>query len=81
MAARFGLAHANVTEPDGTKHKDVRVVVYANRLTVAPQQGATLLEVDSVESVKGLARSWRVHTADGVYEVRKSTGGCGCGGK
>lgn len=86
MAAGMALASANVTPQLDTFSDTARavggdkigVVVRRNRMTLS-SSGAPLLTLEDVERVERLsARRWRVTTADGVFDVERVAGGCGC---
>lgn len=86
MAAGMALASANVTPQLDTFSDTARavggekigIVVRRNRMTLT-QNGAQLLQREDVQRVERLsARIWRVTTADGVYDIERVSGGCGC---
>lgn len=82
----MALANANVTPQLDTFSDDARaiggvklgVVVRRNRMTLS-QNGEQLLQREDVVFVERItARIWRVTTADGVYDIERVSGGCGC---
>lgn len=86
MAAGMALASANITPQVDTFTDTSRavggaklsIVVRRNRMRVTDRDGV-VLDVDDVQRVERLsAKRWQVTTLDGVYEIERLTGGCGC---
>lgn len=87
MAAGMAFAKAKVTPQLDTftdtsragGGEGVGIVVRRNRLTMT-LAGETVLRLDDVQAVERTTRtSWRITTADGVFDVERDKN-CGCGG-
>lgn len=69
------LRSATVTLPDGTRHKNTRVLVDGSVKVLDRRTHVLLWEADVLDVTEVSAKRWTVDTDAGVVDVRK---GCGC---
>ena len=70
------LRSATVTLPDGTRHKNARVLVDGQVKVFDRRTHVLLWEAEALDVTEVSAKRWTVDTAGGTVDVRK---GCGCG--
>jgi hypothetical protein len=70
------LRSATVTLPDGTRHKNARVLVDGQVKVFDRRTHVLLWEAEVLDVTEVSAKRWTVDTEGGTVDVRK---GCGCG--